>query len=460
MSAGSNPQPDSFLPRDSEAPASRPTSAHGEPEHLRERDPHLNWLFVDLNSYFASVEQDACPELRGRPVAVVPAMIDTTCCIAASYEAKAKGVKTGTMVAEARRLCPDIALVEARHELYVAYHHRIVDAVESCLPVTAVLSIDEMACRLIGRERSLLAALDLGRRVKARILERVGRQMRSSVGLATNRYLAKVASDMEKPDGLVALPLDLLPSALRQLSLRDLPGIGARMERRLNEKGIHSMDDLLALDRDRAGELWGSVAGQRLWHLLRGEDFDPSESESPKSIGHQHVLAPELRTPEKAWAVAHKLLHRAAMRLRAAGLWAGGIGLAIGFAVPRGDSAPVSRFGVPTRGWKGELKLSECRDNPTLIAALGRLWAARPTGASFDHPYFVGIQLNRLVPDRLHSLNLFEETEDGQSRARLVAAMDALNNKYGLGTLAPAAMLAAFRAAPTRIAFHTVPELF
>ena len=230
--------------------------------------PLLSWLFVDLNSYFASVEQQARPELRGRPVGVVPMMADTTCCIAASYEAKAFGVKTGTIVADAKRMCPEIVLVEGRHELYTEYHHRIVEAVESCVPVTAVCSIDEMACRLMGRERALRAALELGIRVKQSIRERVGPMLRSSVGLATNRYLAKVASDMEKPDGLVALPLDILPEALRGLTLRDLPGIGSRTEKRLNEKGIHAMDDLLALDCEQAGEIWGSVWGERLWHWL------------------------------------------------------------------------------------------------------------------------------------------------------------------------------------------------
>ena len=268
------------------------------------QDSSLNWLFVDLNSYFASCEQEARPELRGRPVGVVPMMADTTCCIAASYEAKAFGVRTGTIVADAKRLCPEIVLVEARHEIYTDFHHRVVEAVESCVPVTAVCSIDEMACRLIGRERPLLAAIDLGMRVKQTIRERVGPMLRSSVGLATNRYLAKIASDMEKPDGLVALPLDLLPEALRQLTLRDLPGIGARTEKRLNEKGLHTMDQLLALDCEQAGEIWGSVWGQRLWHWLRGEDFEMGELEHQKSISHSHVLAPEMRTPEKAWAVA------------------------------------------------------------------------------------------------------------------------------------------------------------
>ena len=432
----------------------------GTPKGNRETGTALNWLFVDLNSYFASVEQEVRPDLRGRPVGIVPMMADTTVCIAASYEAKAYGVKTGTVVADAKRMCPGLVLVEARHEIYVDYHHRIVEAVESCLPVTAVLSIDEMACRLMGRERPLMAAMELGRRVKASILERVGPMLRSSVGLATNRYLAKVASDMEKPDGLVALPLDILPEALRQLTLRDLPGIGVKTEKKLNEKGIRTMEQLLALDCEQAGQLWGSVWGERLWHWLRGEDFDMSETEHLKSLSHQHVLGPEMRTPEKAWAVAHKLLHKAAMRLRSGGLWASNIGLAIGFAAPHGEGVPLGNFGTPTRGWKTELKLSECQDNQTLIAALSRLWASRPTGAQFEHPYFIGVHLNGLVPNRLHTLNLFEGTEDELSRTRLLATMDELNNKYGLSTLAPATMLTAYKAAPTRIAFHSIPELF
>lgn len=451
---GSELQPEEWPEGTAPAPVAPP------PPQDPRAGPSLNWLFVDLNSYFASVEQQDRPELRGKPVGVVPMLADTTCCIAASYEAKATGVKTGTIVADAKKMCPSIILVEGRHELYVDYHHRIVEAVESCLPVTAVMSIDEMACRLMGRERPLLAALELGRKVKAAIQERVGPMLRSSVGLATSRYLAKVASDMEKPDGLVALTLDMLPDALRALTLRDLPGIGVRTEKRLNEKGIHTMDDLLKLDCEQAGQTWGSVWGERLWYWLRGEDFEMSETEHLKSISHSHVLAPELRTAEKAWAVAHKLLHKAAMRLRSHKLWASSIGLAVGFSVPRGMNAPVSRFGVPTRGWHHEIRLSECQDSQTLIGALCRLWNEKPKGKGYDEPYFIGVSLNGLVPDRLHSLNLFDALDNTKSLAKLQEAMDALNQKYGLSTLAPATMLAAYKAAPTRIAFHNIPDLF
>ena len=178
-----------------ESSVSAQTELVSQNDHYK--PPIVNWLFVDLNSYFASVEQQDRPDLRGKPVGVVPMLADTTCCIAASYEAKAYGVKTGTIVADARRMCPGMIFVEGRHELYVDYHHRIVEAVESCLPVSAVMSIDEMACKLMGRERPLLAALELGRKVKATIREKVGPMLRSSVGLATSRYLAKVASDME-----------------------------------------------------------------------------------------------------------------------------------------------------------------------------------------------------------------------------------------------------------------------
>ena len=461
---GAVPAPEKQKPRFADGPkpqlAAEGAKSQAEQEPgFAEEEPGLNWLFVDLNSYFASVEQQVQPHLRGRPIVVVPAMVDTTCCIAASYEAKAYGIRTGTIVGEAKRMCPDLILVEGRHDLYTDVHHRIVKAVDSYLPVTAVLSIDEMACRLMGPQRSLPAAIELGHKIKAHIQDEAGLMLRSSIGIATNRYLAKIASDMEKPDGLVALPLDILSDALRQLTLRDLPGIGRRMEKHLNEQGIRTMEDLLALDFDQAGAVWGSVLGERLWHWLRGESFDAAETEHLKSLSHQHVLAPEMRSPEKGWGAAVKLLHKAAMRLRNNDLWAGEIGLVVGIA-PKDRDLAVSSFGAPARGWKGKVRLSECQDNQTLMAALRGLWESRPTGGEYDRPYFIGVHLNQLVPDALHTLILFDATEESLERSRLQKTMDALNQKYGLTTLAPASMLAAYRAAPTRIAFHSVPELF
>src|ERR1700682_600605 len=137
-------------------------------------DDMINWLFLDLNAYFASVEQQVTPALRGQPVAVVPVMTDSTCCIAASYEAKAYGIKTGTRVGDARKLCPGLHLVEAVHALYVRYHHAIVKAVESCIPVSSTISIDEMVCRLSGSQREIPNAMALAQKIKKTLAAQVG----------------------------------------------------------------------------------------------------------------------------------------------------------------------------------------------------------------------------------------------------------------------------------------------
>ncbi len=423
-------------------------------------DPRLQWLFLDLNSYFASVEQELRPELRDRPMAVVPLLADTTCCIAASYEAKHFGVRTGTQVGEAKRLCPGIVLVEARHEVYVDYHHRVVEAVESCLPVASVMSIDEMSCRLLGREQPLLAALELAREVKAAVRSKAGATLRCSVGLATNRYLAKVASDMEKPDGLVALTPDVLQDALTALTPRDLPGVGARMEKRLLTAGIRTMEQLLALDREQLSTAWGGVGGEKLWHWLRGKDFGDAELEHQKSIGHSHVLSPELRTPDGAYAVAHKLLHKAAMRLRKAQLWAPHMTLTIRFAVNSAAASSRHSSGIHQKPWVQGLPLLECQDNQTLLEGLQALWKQCPAGKTEQKPFFVGVSLDNLVPDHLHTLSLFSGMEEEGKRTRLSTTMDRLNYKYGTHTLCFASMLLAGAAAPTRIAFSSIPDLF
>ncbi len=432
-------------------PPAQPASASG---------PRVRWLFLDLNSYFASVEQEIHPELRNRPVAVVPVMADTTCCIAASYEAKAFGVKTGTQVGEAKRLCPGIILVEGSHQVYVEYHNKIVEAVESCVPVSSVMSIDEMACSLMGREQPLVAALELARRVKETIKARVGSTLRCSVGLASNRYLAKIASDMEKPDGLVALTPDILRPALQGLELRDLPGIGARMEKHLHLQGIRSMTQLLDLDRQQLSKVWGGVGGEKLWYWLRGEDFNDRELEYQKSISHSHMLPPEFRSRDGAYAIAQRLLHKAAMRLRSEHLWAANITLSVKFVMPKALAKKRHFSGIPQSGWSHGMTIVECQDNQTLIEALRKLWAEMPTGDLYQKPFFIGVWLGNLVPDHLHTLSLFSNLETETRRTRLSETMDALNHKFGTDTLIPASMLLAKAAAPTRIAFTSIPNLF
>jgi DNA polymerase-4 len=404
--------------------------------------PTVNWLFLDLNSYFASVEQQERPELRGRPVGVIPIETENTCCIAASYEAKGYGVKTGTNVADARLLCPHIVLVEARPKLYVEYHHKIVDAVGHCLPVTTVMSVDEMACRLMGRERALPNATTLGLDIK-QSLRGVGETLRCSIGLAPNRYLAKLASDMLKPDGMTVLLKRDLPQSLYRLELRDLIGVSRAMERRINGHGITTVEQLCQLSPERMRKVWGSIVGERMWHWLRGADFEAPETKR-KSLGKQHILAPELRSREKAFLVAQKMLQHVAARLRKLELWAGGLGAFVEFMNAR--NAP------PVEAWKAEMRISQCHDTFTLQQHLHKLWEGCPSAK----PIQVGVWLFELTPDNLHTLSLFDDTE---RQCRLSTVVDALNDRYGQGAVYFANISEVRQAAPTRIPFSSVPDL-
>jgi DNA polymerase-4 len=399
----------------------------------------LKWLFIDLNSYFASIEQELQPELLGRPIGVVPVMAETTCCIATSYEAKAFGVKTGTLISDARRLCPKIQFIEARHRVYVEFHHQIVKAVESCLPVSTVMSVDEMACRLMGRERTEEKAVEIAKSMKQALQDQVGKTLRCSIGLAPNRFLAKVASDMQKPDGLVLIRLSDLPEKLHSLQLQDIPGIGGRMYRRVLQHGVKSVEQLCALPKREMRRIWGGIVGERFWHWLRGDDFE-EEPTKRRTIGHSHVLAPEFKTMEGAYAVVQKLVHKAGMRLRKMGYWAGAISVKV-------------KFGREL-GWDDKIAMVECQDTLTLLEALHKMWEKIPRDAG--KPTAVGITVYGLVPDSVHNLSLFAESK----RTNLATAIDAINTKFGTNTIYFGGIHAAKTAAPTRIAFTSIPDWF
>ena len=394
-------------------------------------------LFLDLNSYFASCEQQLRPEIRGKPVAVVPVMTESTSVIAASYEAKAFGVKTGVKVGDAVKMCPGLILILARHEEYIRFHHQVLAAVDNCVPVHTVHSVDELSCKLLGREQVPAYAVDLAHRIKREIQTKVGVCLRCSIGLATNTALAKIATDMQKPDGLVCIPKSDLPGSLFKLSLRDLPGVGPRMERRLYMQGITTVEQLAALTPRQLREAWGSVWGARWWHLLRGEDV-PIEVSRTKSIGHQHVLPPEYRSGPGARSVMIKLIAKAAARLRHDGLSAGAI---LFWMKCRDDQT-----------WERHIGLLDGRDTLEMTRVFGEAWAA----ATPKNPIVAGVTLLDLLPHEGLTGSLFVED---RRRGALNLALDGLNLKYGSGTVHPASMIGAVDAAPMRIAFKSVPDL-
>ena len=391
-----------------------------------------------MNSYFASVEQQLRPELRGRPVGVVPVMAENTCCIAASYEAKRYGIRTGTKVYDARRLCPDLRIVEARPPLYVQIHEKILAAVDSVLPIHKVTSIDEMFCKMGLRQREPDEALAVARRVKEAIHDHVGEHLSCSIGLAPNRFLAKVAGKMQKPDGLTTLSQEDLPRKLYSLSLRDLTGIGRRMHERLEHGGVTTVEQLCACSGDQLRSIWEGVVGERWWYALRGYDL-PEQPALRRTLGHSHVLPPEFRTPEGAKAVLVRLVHKAAARLRKLGYWAGGLAVSLSYA--------------RRKKWKSSTPLTSCQDTRTLVKALSALWEGRPAAGT---PLKVSVVLYDLIHETCRTPPLF--TEDDRS-SELARAMDAVNNRFGANAVYLAAMHRSLHTAPSRIAFSHIPDI-
>jgi DNA polymerase IV len=409
-------------------------------EPVREVRPmNVTTLFVDMNSFFASVEQQDRPDLRGWPVAVAAVAVDSTCCIAVSAEAKRAGVKRGMMVGDAKQRCAALRVVEARPMVYVQYHHRIKAAVETCVPVKEVHSIDEFSARLLGREQEPDVALAIARRVKHAIREQVGHCVTCSIGVAPNRFLAKVAADLHKPDGLTLLTQADLPHALYGLKLDDLPGIGRGMRTRLYGARVISVEQLCALPVREMIRIWGGVVGRYWWHWLRGDDILDQPTRR-SSISHSHVLAPEFRTLTGAKAVLVRLIHKAAARLRKEGLWA------------RRMEVYVS-FTFREEGWRGEVSLGLCQDTQSMIEALNCLWQQPPPGG---RPTQVAITLFHLTRDPYCTLPLFPAE---RRRVDLSRTVDQINERFGRDKLYFAGMHNAQNTAPTRIAFNHIPPL-
>jgi DNA polymerase-4 len=194
-----------------------------------------------------------------------------------------------------------VILVPARHKLYVEYHHGVLGAIDRNMPVEEVMSIDEKACRLDRVQQDPVVAERLARNIKREIQTQVGQCLTSSVGISANKLLAKMACDMQKPDGLVMLPIQRLPEAILHLKLRDIPGIGPKMAARLQRGGINDMAGLWQADAGRLRLIWGGVAGARMHELLHGADLATPPT-SRASISHQHVLAPEDRSMQRGVA--------------------------------------------------------------------------------------------------------------------------------------------------------------
>jgi DNA polymerase-4 len=273
-------------------------------------------LYVDMNSFFASVEQEVKPELRGQPVGVCPFVNDATCVIAVSTEAKRYGIKTGTLVRDARQLCPNIHLISDDPSIYRLYHRRIIEALQTTRCRVSVKSIDEAFLEL---PQDLQAqAPQVARQIRGHI-HQVGSQLGCSIGIASNLFLAKMGTKLHKPNGIVEVHLEDLEAFYAMLSLTDLYGISWRMARQLEGIGITTPLAFYHAPYPLLKQHFG-VNGERWYLRLRGYEVD-NRPTTRRVVGHQTTIVPDPATTRtEVLGVASQLCYKAAVRLRVAAL--------------------------------------------------------------------------------------------------------------------------------------------
>jgi len=269
-------------------------------------------LHADLDSFYASVEQRDDPALLGRPVIVGPGVV-----LAASYEAKACGVYSGMGAGRARRLCPQAAVVPCRFEAYTEASKEVFAIFEDTAPTVEALSIDEAFLDVRGMERFAGTPPEIAARLRRRVREEVGLPI--TVGVARTKFLAKVASGVGKPDGLLVVPPDRELEFLHPLPVERLWGVGDITAQKLHDAGLHRVGQVAAVSPRSLSELLGRAAGRHLHALANLRD--PRRVERRKrrrSIGAQHALGRRSRTPGAVDAALVALVDRVTGRLRKA----------------------------------------------------------------------------------------------------------------------------------------------
>ncbi|MDP3980754.1 MAG: DNA polymerase IV [Chlamydiota bacterium] len=393
-------------------------------------------LHVDMDAFFASVEQKSNPSLRGRPVAVI-GQRKRTIIVTSSYEARRYGIKTGMRPFEAKRLCPHIIFVEADQAKYTDTATRLVRILEEITPRIEVYSVDEMFLDLSDtfnqdRETQIKIKADIPASfeyariqaclIKKKILQELG--LSCSIGIAPNKLMAKLASDQSKPDGLTLITPDAVAEYLEDLPVGDLCGVGARTEKSLSALGIRTCGQLGRADVGLLRYTFG-IYGQMLYWMGQGIDPRPVVSmehePNAKSVGHSMTLKKDIHDPEEIKKFLLELCEKVGRRLRRACLSAGTMTLSVRYS-------DFSSFSVqqvlPDRISRScDIFKRACR----IFERLRLKQAVR----------LLGVSLSDLCESSLQGYLWHEE----QEKDNLQSACDRLNNVYGEFSVYPALLL-------------------
>ena len=376
-------------------------------------------LHADLDAFYASVEQRDAPELRGRPVIVGGGVV-----LAASYEAKARGVRTAMGGRQARDLCPDAVVVPPRMEAYSAASKAVFSIFRDTTPLVEGLSIDEAFLEVGGLRRIAGTPEQIAVRLRERVRTEAG--LAISVGVARTKFLAKVASAVSKPDGLLIVEPEREQEFLLPLPVERLWGVGAVTAEKLHRYGIRTVGELAELEAATAERMLGKATGAHVHALARLRDPRPVDTTRRRgSIGSQRALGSRPRSPEELDFILTQIVDRLARRLRD------------GDRVCRTVVLRL-RFGDFTKATRSRSLRAPTDRTAILLTVARALLAVAHTEIAERGITLIGISLSQLDRvDRVHP----ELPIDWGDEARLDTVLDDLRDRYGATSVSRAAQL-------------------
>jgi DNA polymerase IV len=396
-------------------------------------------MHVDLNSCFATIEQQANPLLRGKPIVVAAYNSPNGCVVAPSIEAKRFGIKTGMTVRDARLLYPAVIVRTPDPAKYRAVHGQFRKIFMDYSPDVTPKSIDEAVIDFTDtyalHNRSLT---DIGQEIKRRFRNEIGEWMVCSIGISTNRFLAKLAASLKKPDGLETIDHTTVLSVYKHVSLLDLNGINTRYAARLNASGIFTPMEFYGASLDTLKkQVFQSIVGYYWYLRLRGYEIDQVEF-GRKSFGNTYALGKQTNDPRELAKLLMKLCEKTGRRLRRAAYAAHGVHV----------SCVYTDFSFWHTGRKVDVPLYTTQE--IYLKALRLLNQSGYTKRVRN----LAVSVYDLIPQHSEQLELFA------TKSHAVAeAMDKINDKYGEFVITPALMLGMDDTIIDRIAFGGVKEL-
>lgn len=380
-------------------------------------------MHVDLNSCFATCEAQANPFLRGRPIAVAAYTGDSGCVISPSYEAKKFGVKVGFRVRDAKEVCPDITILAPHPTMYRAVHQQFNKIFRDYTPNVTPKSIDEAVLDFSDMQKSEQDLVNIGYEIKERMRKEIGCWISCNVGIGTNRFLAKTAAGLHKPDGLDVINHENILDVYKNMELIDLCGINVRYKHRLNLEGIYTPLQFLDADVHKLKKIvFKSIVGYYWYMRLRGYEIDSVEFDR-KTYGQSYALHQFTNDPEELSRLLMKLCEKMGRRLRHAGSYAKGIHVGVAYKDHGGF-------------WHKGMKTQESLYTTQELYGASKFLLTRVKHQPCTHIFVTCFNL--------HNFEVQQECLTDETRIKrwkVSKALDNINDRYGEYVVLPSAIM-------------------